>query len=392
MEFAKKSHSHKSERALLTFTCDGGRFDIENVSSEDVLNRFDFKSFGECFRREKVLAFLREKAASFPTAILHKSRCPKCKSSMISRFHRDSAVPRKYNYCVVCRKPYEIENFVGSHFPNWVLASVVSNAFQGKRPKEILQSLNVEATNRYLDFDEQSRLPDEKTLYDIIGKIADKLEKFNHLMILLIGGLQCIELLVDDAFAPRQTKRCKGSIRQRGLERFYYAIVSLDRYKKFIIDVYVASSRDEYAFRVAFAEVKAMLSKLPQIVKGDLLAAMIEAAKVYFPVDRVVHDFKKLKPWEKRERNVIERRIRDLRKTLRKRQKCGSLTVQRNFTTIAKIGQNYLRPMEKALENRSAAQAMGIPYPFYPWDWRMFMIWIDWVFNNVSEILRAGLE
>jgi hypothetical protein len=396
MKIPKKFHRYKGEYALPQFFGTATEFAIENMSVDDILNRFDcdFKSFEQHFDIEKISAFLKEKAESFPTEILRRTYCPnpKCKRPMILRFHKNGAVPRKYHYCVVCRESHEIASFIGSHFPDWVLASIVSNAFQGKKPREILQSLQTEATNRYLDFDEQNKLPDEKTLYDVISKIAEKLEKFNRLMILLIGGLHCTELLIDDAFVRRTRRRHRRNVRQGGLKRFYYAIVTIDRYKKFIIDVYIASSRDESAFRVAFAKAKMMLSELPQIVKGDLLAAMIEAAEAYFPVNRVVHDFKKLKPWEKRERNVIERRIRDLRKTLRKRQKCGSLAVQRNYATIAWIGQDYVKPMEKALNNRSAAQAVGIPYPFYPWDWRKLMIWIDWVFNNVSEILRAGLK
>jgi len=391
MKIALEVRRCRGQKALPTFSVDAIEFNIENTSVKDVLNRFDIKSFGEYFERQKVLAFLKKKATSFQEEILRKTCCPQCKSVMIPKFHTNKAVPRKYNYCVVCGKPYEIESFVGSHFPEWVLASIVSNAFQGKKPREILQTLQMEATNRHLDFDEHVGLPDEKTLYDIISKIAEKLEKFNRLMILFIGGLHCTELLVDDAFAHRTRRRHKRNVRQ-SRKRFYYAIVTLDRYKKFIIDVHVASSRDKSAFGVAFAKAKTLLGELPQIIKGDLLAAMTEAAKAYFPPNRVVHDFKQLKPWEKRERNVIERRIRDLRKTLRKRQKCGSLAVQRNYAIIAWIGQDYLKPMEKALENRSAAQAVGIPYPFYPWDWRILMIWVDWVFKNLPEILGAGLK
>ena len=382
----------RGQKALPTFSVDVIEFSIENTSVEDILNRFDFKSFGEYFKRETVLAFLKENAVSFSEKILHQTHCPKCKSIMIPKFHMNKTVPRKYNYCVVCGKSYEIESFVGSHFPDWVLASIVSNAFQGKKPREILQILQTEATNRHLDFDEQINLPDEKTLYDIISKIAEKLEKFNRLMILFIGGLYCTELFVDDAFVHRTRKRYKRNVRRSGLKRFYYAIVTLNRYKKFIIDVHIASNRDKSAFGVSFAKTKMMLNELPQIIKGDLLAAMVEAAKAYFPQNRVVHDFRKLKRWEKGELNVIERRIRDLRKTLRKRQKCGSLAVQRNYAVIAWIGQNYLKPMEKALGNRSAAQAIGIPYPFYSWDWRKLMIWIDWIFKNLPEILKTGLK
>jgi len=392
MKIGKEVHRCKDEHVLPTFFGNVKEFNVKDASVEDVLNRFDPKSFDEYFERAKVLAFLKEKAESFPTGILGKARCPKCKSDMIPRFHRNNTLPKKYYYCVVCRRSYEIASFVGSHFSDWVLASVVSNAFQGKKPREILQSLITEGTSRHLDYDEQNRLPDEKTIYDILSKIAEKLEKFNRLMILLIGGLHCTELLIDDTFARRTRKRGKRNLRQTRLRRFYYAIVTMDRYMKFIIDVYVASSRDKSAFRVAFARVKMMLRELPWIVKGDLLAAMVEAAKAYFPESKVVHDFKKLKPWEKRERNVYERRIRDIRKTLKKRQKCGSLAVQRDYAAIAKNGQNYLKPMEKALENRSAAQAVGIPYPFYPWDWRILMVWIDWLFNNLPEILRAGLN
>jgi len=370
---------------------------IDKLTVEDVLYDFDWRNYEKYFDRRKILAYLEKYAKLFEEKILGQVLCPYCKSSSVKEIGENSGGSKKHYRCLDCKRKFKPRSFVKSHFSNWVIATILCCVFKGEKPQDIVKSLITEATNRRLDFGCQEKIPDEKTLYDIIEKCAKKFEEFNDLMIRLRGGLQCKKLFCDDAFARKRRKRRKKKLpypkkKKSSPKRFYYAIVTMDADSRFIIVLFIARFRDKLAFRVAFAETEEKLRNLPEVIRGDKLAAMEKAAEAHFPKNEVKHDFRELKPWEKGELNKIERRIRDLRRTIRKRQKSGSKRVLENYAKIALIGINYLSPMEKALKGKSPAQAVGIPYPLYRWDWRKFMVWVDWVFEHIPEILKAGLK
>lgn len=392
----KESSGNSKATRLPMFFNDKPNVDINGITIDDFLNFFYSKNFDEFFDREKILAYLEEKARVFEKEIFVKMSCPHCGSREVKKLDAHSQKEYKEYYnCLRCKRKFPVQSFIGSWFPDWVIATTLSNVFQGKKPKEIFESLKTEATNRYKDYGGSERIPDEKTIYDIIGKCAEKFKKFNDAMILLIGGIKCRTLLADDIFSPRwKKKKHTESIRprKRRQRRFYYGIATLDVDSRFIVVLYIARLRDKLAFRIAFSETEQKLANLPQKIMGDKLASMEKAAEAFFPKNKVAHEFVKAKPWKKGKRSMIERRNRDIRKTLRKHQKYRSKKVLGNYAVIAQTGQNYLRAMEKALGGKSPAQAVGIPYPFSPKDWRRFMSWIDWVCSHMPEILKAGLK
>jgi len=370
--------------------------DINKVTVEDFLFYSYSRDIDEYFDRQKILAFLEKKAQRFEDEIFAKVFCPKCKSSNVVRAMDKNGLFKGYYHCLKCKRKFKVKGFINSRFPDGELAVILANFAQGKRPREIFQLLVTEKTNHFLDYGVLEKIPDEKTLYDIREKCAKKLQKFNDLMILLMGGIPCRTLFCDDAFAPRRRKKQRRHVRakrrRRKKKRFYYAILSMDADSRFIICLYIAPFRDKKSFLNAFGKTEERLKGHPEIIRGDKLAAMQKAAEIFFPKNLVKHDFRKLKPWEKGDLMKIERKIRDVRKTVRKRQKFGSLKVLANLAVLAVINLNYLNPMQKALGGRSPAQAVGIPYPFCPHDWRKFMVWVDWVFEHISEILKAGLK
>ena len=390
-----KKHSSKGTR--ITMFLDGvSEFSIDKLTVEDVLYSFDWRNYEKYFDPQKILAYLEKHSKLFEEEILSQVFCPNCKSSSVKEIGDNSGGSKKYYRCLDCKRKFKPNSFVKSHFSDWVIPSILCCVVKGEKPQDIVRALITEATNRRLDFGCKEKIPDEKTLYDIIEKCARKFEKFNDLMIRLIGGLQCKKLFCDDLFARRRRRRQKIPHFKRKStkkpKRFYYAILTMDADFDFIIVLHIARFRDKCAFRVAFAETEEKLRNLPDVIRGDKLSAMEKAAESHFPKNEVKHDFRQLKPWEKGELNKIERRIRDVRRTIRKRQKSGSIRVLENYAKIALIGLDYLKPMDKALKGKSPAQAVGIPYPLYQWDWRKFMIWVDWVFGHVPEILKAGLK
>jgi len=369
--------------------------DLSKITVEDFLCFFNRKNFNQYFDREKILAFLRKKAQVFETEILGKVSCPYCKSTEVIKVVDKNGFSDGYYRCR-CRKKFKVKSFINTRFTYGTCALVLADFAQGKRPREVFQLLVTENTNHYLDYGVKEKIPDEKTLYDISEKCAKKFEKFNDLMMLLIGGIPCKTLFCDDAFAPKHRQKRRYAIkkkkRRRKRKRFYYAILTMDADSRFIVCLFIASFRDKRAFLYAFAKTDERLKGHLEVIKGDKLKAMEKAAEVFFPKNVVRHIFKKLKKYEKGDLMIIERKIRSLRKTIRKRQRFGSLNVLRNLAVLALIELNYLDPMEKALGGKSPAQAVGIPYPFYPYNWRKFMIWVNWVFNNLSEILKSGLK
>jgi len=395
--------------------------DFNNMTVDFFLLNYKSMNLGAYLDNAKITSFLEKKAKSFEKGILDKVFCPRCKK-LVPKSPSEK-VPSEYYHCPRCKKKIKAKGFINSRFTYGICADIIANFAQNKSPREIFEFLVTSKTNHNEDYQILREIPDEKTNYDILNKVARKFYKFYRAMLLLKGGIPCITLMCDDAFARKRRKRRKraknacvlpvsecfssntGNItfsqrasatkkrtREKKQKRFYYAIVTLDADLRFIICLHMAASRDKSAFLVAFSETLELLEGLPNVVRGDLLRAMVEAARALLPEELVIHDFRKLKPWEKEDLNKIERRIRDFRKTFGKRRKSGSLRVLSNLGVLAIIQLDYLRPMEKALKGRSPAQAAGIPYPFYPYDWRKFMIWVDWVFDNFPQILKSGLK
>jgi transposase-like protein len=374
--------------------------DINKMTVEEFLrclNSRDFETYFERhFDRVKILNPLKAKAASFEKEILGRVFCPRsdCKSKDTVKVVDRKGVFKGYYRCQKCKEKFKPKRFIKSRFNDRTCALTLTNFAQGKYPRQSYQLQETERTSISLDYGVVERVPDEKTLYDILDKEAKKLEQFHELMIFLIGGIPCKVLYCDDAFAPKKQSKNqpKASKKKRMLKRFDYAIVTMDKDSRFILVLYIASFRDKRAFRYAFGLTEERLRDLPDFLKGDKLAAMEHAAPIFFPKDLVKHVFRRLKPWEKKELMRIERKIKDIRKTIPKRQKSGSSKVLRNLAIVSMCELNYLNPMEEALKGKTPAEVVGIPYPVYPHDWRKFMVWIDWLFCHLPEVLKAGLK
>lgn len=397
---------------------------FDPMSVESILKEYSSSDLGrdyfeKHFDRQRILDHLRAKAESFWIEILGKNTCPSCKKAELRPKIAGNRFEIRFS-CPACKKSHK-KNVLGSQFPNWIISSTIHNFFQGKTPKLIYRSLKVESTNRYLDFYrlligdygltlyEKERIPKKSAILDIRKHFSQKLRTFNSFMMLLIGGVECKELLVDDVFIRRswtvadkeKWKRTPESQRRElKSKRFSYMIVFVDKATRFIVNVYTALHRDSLNFNEAFRETREIIKGSLLALIGDMLAPQIAASKLTFSEDEVFHDFQVLNIKEKEERNIIERRIRDLRETLPKRQRYSSDEVLEQLANIAWTGQNYLNPMA-VLDGQTPAQRIGIPYPFdsekgsecqLSWNWRVFMIWVDWVFNHATEILAAGVK
>ncbi len=399
-ENAKPPKKPSRASRLPTFLGEAADIDINKITVEEFLrclNSNDFETYFKAhFDPPKIQNYLKAKADSFEKEILGKVFCPRsdCKSQDTVKVVDKKGVFGGYYRCQKCKEKFKPKRFIRSRFDDRTCALTILSFAQGKRPRQIFQLLETERTNIFLDYGVLETVPDEKTLYDILDKGAKKFEKFHELMIFLIGGIPCKVLYCDDAFAPKRLSKHqpKASKKRRILKRFQYAIVTMGADSRFIIVLHVASFRDKKAFRDAFGITEGRLRNLPEFLKGDKLAAMVSAAPIYFPKDLVKHVFRRLKPWEKKELMRIERKIKDVRKTIPKRQKSGSLKVLRNLAIVSMSELDYLNPMEEALEGKTPAGVVGIPIPVCPHDWRKFMVWIDWLFCHLPEVLKAGLK
>ncbi|MEM3760877.1 MAG: hypothetical protein QXZ02_07210 [Candidatus Bathyarchaeia archaeon] len=312
---------------------------------------------------------------------------------------------KPYFHCKECGKKFKHKTFIGTHFEDWVISVTIRGVFAGK----FVSQIYVDIFNQRKEMGKansqilKSKIPDEKTLYDIKDRAASKFLDVNDFMILLLGGLNCSCLMCDDAFSRKWRHKRKGKqttinrdllntkIRRRK-RSYYYAIVALDSDGRFIIAHYASEKRDRKAFEILFGLAIEKLKSLPDIAKGDKLKAMVQAAEKYLPKSLVKHEFQRLKPFEKKELCKIERCIRRLRNTIGKRRRDGSLKVLRNYLTIAVIGTNYLTPM-KVLGGKTPAQTVGIPYPFYEkGDWTTFLEWARIIDVLLPQILKSGLK
>ncbi len=387
----------------------------------------DSSNFDLYFDRQKILDFIRSNVNVFWTEILGKNVCGHCGKTVRQTYKKGSPKYRGVRKGAFiesrcsCGKPYR-KYFVHGQYPDWVIASVMQNFFQGKTLQQVWLSLKSESINRYLDFfyplvgdcqfslGEKEITPSKNTVKRLLSETSKRISKFNSFMILLMGGLDCKTLFIDDAFArnilpadfkKKLSERTRAGRGELESKRFYYIIVSVDRDSRFILNAYVARHRNKLNFMEALDQTLHALKKKPEIVMGDKLAAMSQATEIILPSNEVIHSFEDLEPWEKGERNLIERRIRDLRQTFIKRRKSHSFNVLEQLAATAMIGLNYLVPMPEVLENNTPAQRMGIPYPFdsekgrksqSSWNWRVFLIWMNWIWDHETEILTSGLR
>lgn len=299
--------------------------------------------------------------------------------------------------CEFCGKRFVHRPVVTTHFNDWVIVELVKGVYSGKFMSKIVEDIEEHAGENIRD-----KVPDEKTLYDLLDRVAEVLSDIDTFLVLLIGGLNCKRVMCDDAFSRRRRsskryrqKSLRGNVvffRGKKRRRYYYVIVVLDPDLRFILVSHASENRDKEAFCIAFAEAKQKMNGLPQVVKGDKLRAMMQAAELYFPKGKVRHDFQKLSKYHKKELNKIENRIRKLRETVGKRRKFGSLKVLKNYLTIAVIGTNYLKRM-RVLGDRAPAEVAGIPYPApIRRKWYYFLEYARIVYAILPQILKFGLK
>jgi hypothetical protein len=385
--------------------CSSGEapLDLENVTLKDVIKMLRDGCFDKYFDRNKIIGYLQHIAQNFGR-YYGREFCPRCGSTNVRNIPNYEGV-KPYFYCKECGKNFKHKTFIRTHFDDWVISATIRGVFAGK----FMSQICVDILNERKDMDKansqifKGKMPDEKTLYDITDRAATKFLGINDFIILLLGGLDCSRLMCDDAFSRRwrqkrkvKQKTINGELFNTKIRRrkrsYYYAIIVFDPDGRFIVAHYASDKRDRGSFEVAFGLAIEKLKSIPERVKGDKLKAMVQAAEKYLPKSRVKHEFEKLKPFEKRELCKIERCIRRLRKTVGKRRRYGSLKVLRNYLTIAVIGTNYLTPM-KVLGEKTPAQTVGIPYPFYEkGDWNTFLDWVRIIDGLLPQILKVGLK
>ncbi|MEM3572858.1 MAG: DDE-type integrase/transposase/recombinase [Nitrososphaeria archaeon] len=368
-------------------------FKLDNVTIKDAIKMLRDGSFDRYFDRERIINYLRHIAQNIDR-YYGREFCPRCGCTNVKVVTSYKGAKR-YFECRSCGKKFVHRFLIKTHFPDWVIVKLVEGVYSGKPISEIAEDIRDHAGN-------DDKVPDVKTLYDLNGKIAEALVDLETFLVLLIGGLNCTRIMCDDAFSPRY-KHCR-KYKQRSLNgtviffknkrkgRYYYVIVALDPDLRYILAGYVSYKRDSKAFGVAFAVALEKIRGLPFSVLGDKLKVMTQAAERYLPKNKVRHEFRKLKWYEKKELNKIENRIRKLRKTIGKRRKYGSIRVLRNYLAIAIIGTNYLEHM-KVLNNKTPAQAAGIPYPeLLKKKWYYFLEYARLIYTMLPQILKNNLK
>lgn len=374
-------------------------FDFSKLTIKDAVRMLQDKSFDVYFDRGRILDFLEKLNRDFFSKYYGREFCPRCFSQDLEELPYPSV--KRFYECRACGKRFVQRNIVGTHFEDWVVLTLVSGILSGKSIGEIRQSMEEQMAYMCRRFGLKTKIPDEKTLFDLGSRIAEELADLNNFLILLKGGLECEKIFCDDAFSrrmrrkPRQgQKMLNGSLilarKRRG--QFYYVIVVMCASTRFIIVAYPSRKRDAAAFSAAFYFARLLLKNWPKVVKGDKLKGMEQAARKLLGGRQVQLDFQKLKPFEKGELNKIERRIRSLRVSIKKSRKYGSLKVLKTYVHIATIYNNYLKPM-KVLGGKTPAQAVGLPYPFRDFaPLEAFLEWARIVKLLFPKILRAGIK
>lgn len=376
---------------------DNRSINLNEITVKDLINMIRDGTFDEYFDRKRIIDYLWHIAQNIRD-YCRREFCPRCGGTNVKVAPNYEGV-KQYFECRDCKKRFVHSSVVATHFRDWVVIELIEGVYSGKPLSKVIEDIE-----RRLDEDIKDKVPDEKTLYGLLDRVADFLDDFNTFLMLLIDGLKCKRIMCDDAFSSRRRSHrrhrqksfegkvvsLKGESKRRS--RYYYAIVVLDPDLRFILVGYASERRDKKAFSIAFALANERMNGLPQVIKGDKLKAMMQAAELYLPKSKVKHEFEKLSKYEKKELNKIENRIRKLRETVGKRRKFGSLKVLRNYLTIGIIGTNYLESM-KILGDKAPAQAAGIPYPAPTRKkWYYFLQYTRVVRTMLPAILKRGLK
>lgn len=380
-------------------------FDVNKITIKDAIDLLQKGVFDRYFDRKKILNYIARLADDFFIKYYSKEFCPRCHDSNVKEIKSYGGFKKSF-WCKDCRKKFTHRGIIRTHFQDWVIHNVVLGIYDGEPVSKIRRHLEEEMKSREREFSVKTKIPDEKTIYELGSAVAEKIQEIIHFLILLQGGLRCDRIFVDDAFSRRKRKRMKGvqksldgakafaekRRKRRGKRRYYYVIVILDPDKCFTIEAYPSKKRDEKAFSIAFMSAVQKLKGLPKSVGGDKLKSMETAAEKCLPKSRVRHNFEKLKPYEKKELNKIERKIRELRKTIWKQKKYGTLRVLRTYVAIAVIGTNFVEPKD-VLGGKTPAQTAGIPYPIREIEpWEAFLEWVRVFQTLFPKILKAGLK
>jgi len=380
--------------------------DLNNISLIEVLEMMRNCTFDVYFDRQKILTLIKLEAEKFEKECFGTPPCNKCGSNKVFRIPNPPDRQSKFR-CENCGRTFKDYSIVPSHFPNWVLSIILREATNGNTVREICKTLltqeSIEKSRGNLDV----KMPDEKTVYDILERHGDELAMVNEFYILLLGGIKVKRLFIDDLFSHKTCARrhrkknvqktlegCVAKIKRKKSKEdrpYFYPIVFYDPDKSFTIYIHPAVKRDQRNYTYACLKVRNLMKGRPNKIKGDELKSMINAVKKVFFEKDIEFDFKKLKPWQKGELALIERKIKDIRRTLKKSKKYASFRLFKALVTITLINENYLEPRKK-YGGKSAATIIGIPYPFKPYDWHFFLGWIRYIVARLPRLLKASLK
>jgi len=377
---------------------------VNELTVSDAIYMLKDRVFDQHFDRKKILSFITQLSKDFFTKYYGREFCPRCLSSSVEEIKSYEGVKKSF-LCKDCGKKFKHRGVICTHFEDWVIRRIVTGIYHGESVSKIREDLEEEMKSREQEFHVKTKIPDQKSIYGLSSRVAEKLEKITAFLVLVTGGLKCEKIFCDDAFSRKRRKKNRGlqknlteakAFVKRGRKRrdgrYYYVIVVLDADTRFIIVAYVSKARNKKAFSEAFSLAKDKLKSLPRIVRGDKLKSMEVAAEKFFSKSQVQLIFEKLKPYEKGELNKIERRIRDLRNTIGKRRKYGSLRVLKTYVTTAVVATNFLEPMD-VLGGKTPAQTIGIPYPLRKvGSWEAFLEWARLFQILFPKILKVGLK
>ena len=92
---------------------------------------------------------------------------------MILKIKKGKDFSMESNFCPNCDCYDDKRQMVRSQFENWVISTTVHNIFQGRMQAEVCQSLKVESTNRLLDFGDNSRIPENSSISDMLERVTE---------------------------------------------------------------------------------------------------------------------------------------------------------------------------------------------------------------------------
>jgi len=381
-------------------------FDINRISIDDAIKMLQTGTFDKYFDRHKILSYLKDLTKRFESEFLSREFCKHCGSFNVKEI--PSGYWKKRFLCLDCGKTFMQFGVIRTHFDDWVVGEVAEKLSQGDTIREIYKSLVNKASAEDLKRGNNNKIPDEKSIYDITERLGEALSKYTEFNVLLTGGISCKRLLIDDFYSKRtknrklkQTTLGGGVLKKPNVSKrkkkkqdtgpFFYPIACFDPDRLFLVNLHPAFKRNFASFNLAIGRTVTLLNGLPEVVMGDKLGFMIKAAERHLPRSLVKHIFIKRKPWRKGELKLIERKIKDIRRTLHKQRKFGTFRLIKSMVIIAQVNENYLEP-RKSLGGKSAAINVGIPYPFKPYCWNTFLKWVRFVIYRLPSILKVGLK